>query len=134
MADRFSREVRSRIMSKIRSTSKLEISFRKKLWANGVRNYRKEYQLPGKPDLTFVKAKTVVFIDGDFWHGYTWKKLGRAIPKQYWQRKICKNIERDKKNNTTLRKMGWRIIRVWEHEIKLDTPRVIGRIKQALTK
>jgi len=62
--------------------------------------------LAGKPDIVYVSKKIVIFLDGDFWHGYNWKKLGKVPPRKYWQKKIQKNIDRAKKYNKMLKKDG----------------------------
>ena len=119
MADKFSKAKRSAIMSRIRSkNTSLEVEFRKLLWKNGLGRYCIHYNLPGKPDIVYVSKKIVIFLDGDFWHGYNWKKLGKVPPKKYWQKKIQKNIDRAKKYNKTLKKDGWKVIRIWEHDVK----------------
>lgn len=114
---------RSDLMKKIRATdTKFEVRLRKKLWALGYR-YRKNYaKLPGKPDIVFLKAKVVVFVDGEFWHGYNWSEKKQKIKsnRDYWIKKIEKNIERDKKNNAKLKEMGFTVLRFWEKEIKKD--------------
>ena len=93
MPDKFSRKTRSTIMSKIRSkNTSLETNFRKLLWKNGLGRYRIHYKLPGKPDIVYVSKKVAIFLDGDFWHGYNWKKLGKIPPKAYWQGKIQKKV------------------------------------------
>jgi len=131
MTDKFDKETRSAIMSKIKSkNTSLEINFRKLLWKHGLRGYRVHYNLPGKPDIVFVSKRIAIFLDGDFWHGYNWKKLGKIPPKQYWQKKIQKNIDRDKKYNRILRSDGWTVLRFWEHEIKDDPEKCIKKIKQ----
>ena len=133
MPDKFNKKTRSAIMSSIRSkNTSLEINFRKLLWENGLGRYRIHYNLPGKPDIVYVSKKIVVFLDGDFWHGYNWKKLGRTPPKEYWQEKIEKNISRAKKYNRNLRKEGWTVLRFWEHEVKKNPERCIKKIKKAL--
>lgn len=89
MADKFTKEKRSWIMSRIRSSgTKLETSFLKclssKIYSKGYR-YKKYYNLlTGKPDFVFVKQKVAVFLDGDFWHGYNLKRLGKRVPRKYW--------------------------------------------------
>ena len=134
MADNFSKRVRSKIMSRIKSkNTSLELNFRKLLWKNGLRGFRNHYKLPGKPDIVFVSKKIVIFLDGDFWHGYNWKKLGRVPPRKYWQEKIEKNIERAKKYNKLLKKEGWKVLRFWEHDIKKDVNKCIAQVKQAFT-
>ena len=117
-------------MSKIRhKNTSLEINFRKLLWKNGLNGSRIHYNLPGKPDIVFVSKKIVIFLDGGFWHGYNWKKLGKIPPKKYWQGKIQKNIDRAKKYNKQLKKDGWKVLRFWEHDIKKNPERCIKKVK-----
>ena len=83
MSDKFSRKTRSAIMSRIKSkNTSLETNFRKLLWQNGLGRYKIYYSLPGKPDIVFVSKRLVIFLDGDFWHGHNWKKLGKIPPKK----------------------------------------------------
>ena len=118
-------------MSHIRGkNTSIEISFRKLLLKNGMGRYRIHYNLPGKPDIVYVSKKIVVFLDGDFWHGYKWKNLGKAPPRKYWRRKIEKNIGRDKKYNLLLKKDGWKVVRLWEHDIKKHSDRCLNKIKK----
>ena len=131
MPDKFDKKTRSTIMSKIRAkNTSLEVNFRKLLWKYGLKGYRIHYKLPGKPDIVFVSKRIVIFLDGDFWHGYNWKKLGKIPPKEYWQDKIQKNIDRAKKYNRMLRKDGWNVLRFWEHEIKKNPEKCIKKIKK----
>lgn len=131
MPDKFDKETRSKIMSKIRSkNTSLEVNFRKLLWKHGLRGYRIHYNIPGKPDIVFVSKRIVIFLDGDFWHGYNWKNLGKVPPKEYWQEKIQKNIDRDKKYNKQLKKEGWVVLRFWEHEIKKNPEKCISKIEK----
>jgi len=131
MADKFSKAKRSAIMSRIKSkNTSLEVEFRKLLWKNGLGRYRIHYNLPGKPDIVYVSKKIVIFLDGDFWHGYNWKKLGKVPPRKYWQKKIQKNIDRAKKYNKLLKKDGWKVIRIWEHEVKRNAEKCINKIKE----
>lgn len=133
MPDKFSSETRSAIMSRIKSkNTSLETNFRKLLWENNLGRYRIHYRLPGKPDIVYVSKKVVIFLDGDFWHGYNWKKLGKIPPKAYWQEKIQKNIDRAQKYNRALKKDGWKVLRFWEHEIKRDSQKCIKKIKSTL--
>lgn len=135
MPDKFDKKTRSVIMSKIKDkNTSLEVNFRKLLWKYGLKGYRIHYKLSGKPDIVFVSRKTVIFLDGDFWHGYNWKKLGKVPPKKYWQRKIQKNIDRAKKYNKQLKKDGWEVLRFWEHEVNKNPERYINKIKKALNK
>lgn len=119
MADIFSKEKRSQIMSLIkpkgtkpetlvfRHLSKQKIHFQK--------HYKKAV---GSPDVAVPSKKLAVFIDGDFWHGWKFSQWKEKIPEKYWQKKIESNIRRDKKTFATLRRNGWKVLRVWEHDLK----------------
>ncbi len=99
--------------------TKPEIMVRKFLFANGFRFRKNVKDLPGKPDIVLPKYKTVIFIHGCFWHGHTCKR--GALPTtnvEFWETKISSNIERDKRNITELEKNGWRVIVIWQCEIK----------------
>jgi len=114
---------RSNQMSKIRGkNTKAEIKFRKALWAKGYR-YRINYKnLIGKPDIVFKKYRTVVFIDGGFWHGFNWKEKKEKIKtnRAFWIPKIERNIQRDEEVNSTLEEMGYKVFRFWDHQLKAD--------------
>ena len=131
MVDNFSKNVRSKIMSRIKSkNTSLELNFRKLLWKNRLRGFRNHYKLPGKPDIVFVSKKIVIFLDGDFWHGYNWKKLKKVPPRKYWQKKIQKNIDRAKKYNRLLKKEDWVVLRFWEHDVKNHSLKCIEKVKR----
>lgn len=106
-------------MSRIKSRdSKIETLFRKELWKQGFRYRKNSGKYFGKPDIVLLKYKTAIFVDSCFWHGC--KKHCR-IPtarKKYWVTKIERNITRDKEVNRHYKKIGWKVIRVWEHDIK----------------
>lgn len=129
MPDKFDEKTRSKIMSQIRSkNTKIEVILRQGLWKRNLRGFRLHYNLPGKPDIVYTRKKIVIFVDGDFWHGYNWLVLKKIPPKGYWRKKIRKNILRDKKTKSTLGKQGWKVIRIWEHEINKDIGKVIKKI------
>lgn len=120
MADVFSKEKRSEIMSRVRSKGnkatekKLASLFRE----NGIKGWRRNYRLFGSPDFVFPKKKVAVFVDGEFWHGHP--TLGQ-IPKtntEFWRNKIERNKARDALVNETLKEKGWKVIRIWQHELK----------------
>lgn len=132
MPDRITKQQRSKIMSHIRSkNTSLELYFRKLLSKNGFRGYRLHYKILGTPDIVFVSKKIAIFIDGDFWHGYNWKKLHKTPPKKYWQAKIERNIARDKRYTRQLKKEGWTVLRFWEHEIKKNPEKCLKRVTVA---
>lgn len=128
MADIFDKSKRSEIMSKISGKeTKPEILVRKYLFAHGFRFRKNDKRLPGKPDIVLPKYKTVIFVHGCFWHGHEGCKKSKLpeTRKEFWEEKINSNIERDKKNITTLENTGWKVMVVWEcelknHEIKLQ--------------
>lgn len=125
MADVFSEEKRSKIMSKIRAKdTKPEIKVRTYLHNRGLRYRLHDRSLPGKPDLKLPKYNTVVNVHGCFWHGHQDCDLFR-LPKsnvEYWKDKIEGNRERDKKNKRKLKEAGWNVITIWECEIKHANP------------
>ena len=127
--DVFTKEKRSEVMRAVKGRdTKPEVALRKKLFALGLRYRLNVKALPGKPDLVFPKHRTVVFVHGCFWHGHHCKRGARA-PKQnaeYWREKIARNKARDKKNATELKKLGWRVVTVWECELKDLDPASLG--------
>ena len=111
---------RSRLMGRIRAANtKPEVALRKVLWHIGLRYRLHTKDLPGKPDLAFKRWKVAVFIDGDFWHGHDWENQRAKIKKNaaFWLPKIERNMQRDREVNAALEGMGWRVLRVWEHEV-----------------
>lgn len=121
MADVFKPEVRSYTMSKIRKTNtKPEIVVRSFLFKNGFRFRIHVRKLPGNPDIVLPKYKTIIFVNGCFWHAHKGCKLNRMPKsnKEYWIPKIERNAARDLINKKELKKIGWRIITIWECELK----------------
>jgi DNA mismatch endonuclease (patch repair protein) len=119
----YSTPERSALMRKIRSkNTKAEIQLRKILWKHGFRYRLHTKGLIGKPDIIFVKQKLVVFVDGNFWHGYNWKYRKEKLlsNKEYWIPKIERNMQRDIIITNKLMKDGWKVIRFWDHEIFKD--------------
>lgn len=120
-------------MQNIRSTgTKPERRIMKELRKRKIYFAQNVETITGKPDIVFRRKKIAVFIDSDFWHGHP--KYGH-IPKtnsDYWKNKIENNKKRDKKVNKGLRNKGWKVIRIWEHEIKKDINKSISKILQSL--
>lgn len=119
-------DITHKIMSAIPSkNTSPELKLRRELFARGYR-YRTNYkELTGKPDIVFTRAKIAIFVDGDFWHGHNWAVRGYGSHEeemkrysQYWQDKINKNIERDRKVDKALQAEGWIVLRFWESDIK----------------
>ena len=121
--DNHSKEVRSYNMSRIRSkNTKPEEIVRRALFASGFRFRKNDKRYPGNPDVVLPKYKTIVFVNGCFWHGhegcryFVWPKSNI----EYWKRKITRTIERDKDIHALLHDQGWNVIIVWECELKKE--------------
>lgn len=84
--------------------------------------------LTGKPDIVFRRKKIVVFIDSDFWHVHPKRFIMPQSNKRYWREKIRRNKERDKEVNARLKKEGWKVIRIWEHDVKCNIDKCITKI------
>ena len=120
MADNHSKEVRSMNMSHIRSTnSKPEEIVRKYLFSKGLRYRKNVSNMPGKPDIVLRKYKTVIFVNGCFWHQHD---CGRFVMPssntEDWYNKISRNVERDKTNIELLKAQGWKVLVIWECQLK----------------
>lgn len=120
MADTHTKEIRSKNMSHIRSTnSKTEEIVRKYLFSQGFRYRKNDKRLPGKPDIVLPKYKTVIFVNGCFWHKHDCPRfVWPESNKDYWIPKILRNTERDKEIYNILESQGWRVLVVWECELK----------------
>lgn len=114
-------EQRSRCMAAIKGKdTKPELIVRKYLFSKGLRYRLQVRSLPGSPDIVLPKYKTAIFVDGCFWHRHEGCRYFR-LPKsnvEFWQEKITRNIERDRRTEAELIALGWRVIRVWECDIK----------------
>lgn len=108
---------------KARNTS-LEMLAFSALKQQGIKFSRHAKSLPGKPDAVIRNEKIALFIDGDFWHGYRFPVWKNELP-DFWQVKINKNRTRDRANFSKLRRQGWKVIRLWGHQIKTDPQAVI---------
>jgi len=121
ITDIYSKEKRSNIMSKIRGqNTKPEELVRKFLFSKGFRYRINDKRYPGTPDIVLPKYRMIIFVNGCFWHGHENCKAAK-LPKtnlQTWKRKILDNISRDEKNIAKLKKEGWKIIIIWQCEIK----------------
>jgi len=131
--DTVSKQKRSEIMSRVKSKdSKIETIFRKELWKTGLRYLKNSSKYFGKPDIVLPKYKTVIFIDSCFWHGC--KKHCRipSIRRNYWTQKIARNTVRDKAVSRHYKKQGWKIFRIWEHDLKNKTKKIVMQIKRGV--
>lgn len=131
----YTTKTRSKQMSKIGGKeTKPEIKFRKALWNLGYR-YRKNYKkLIGKPDIVLNKYKTVIFIDGEFWHGYHWEEKKEKIKsnRDFWIPKIERNMQRDREVNQALKEKDFTVFRFWQHEIKKQLNNCLAEVVKHL--
>lgn len=121
MADVKTPEQRSRNMAAIKGKdTKPEMIVRKYLFSRGLRFRVQVRKLPGTPDIVLPKYKAAIFVNGCFWHGHEGCKYFR-LPKsnvEFWKEKIERNIERDRESMQALLDLGWKVIRVWECELR----------------
>jgi DNA mismatch endonuclease (patch repair protein) len=115
-------------MSKISDRdSKLEVFVRKALFAEGFRFRKNDTSLPGKPDIVLPKYNTIIFTHGCFWHGHQGCKASKLPEsrRDFWEKKIKDNIERDNRNNNLLQQSGWEIITLWQCEFNTERNRQV---------
>ena len=130
MTDIFTPEKRSWVMSRIRSKdTKIEKMMASILRKNKI-HYRRYPKLFGSPDF-IVEKKVLLFCDGDFWHGYQYDKKKKP-QKKFWREKIERNMARDRKVSRTLRRDGWSVIRIWEHDIERNPEKCVRKIRMSL--
>ena len=119
-----SKEKRSEIMSHVTGKeTKPEIIVRKYLFARGLRYRKNVKRLPGTPDIVFPKYKTAVFVNGCFWHGHKGCKYSHLPSSnfEYWEKKIADNIERDERKKRELEGLGYRVLIIWQCQLKSNT-------------
>ena len=133
MTDTFNKKERSRIMASVRSrgNSSTELKVLRILSDNKIKGWRRHWRVEGSPDFAFPKFKVALFIDGCFWHGcarcYSAPKTSQA----YWEAKILRNKQRDLNVSRSLKKIGWKVLRIKECQLKFSK-RVLWRIKNIL--
>lgn len=119
---------RSRIMGKIRGKdSKPELLLRRALWRRKIRYRVNNNILMGRPDISIMKYKLAIFVDGEFWHGYNWNERQNAIKsnRDFWIPKIERNMQRDREVNRKLTEQGFTVMRFWSHELKNNLNRCV---------
>lgn len=114
--------------------TKPEVMLRKKLWSSGVKGYRLNWEnAPGRPDICFPGKKIAIFVNGCFWHRCP--KCNLPLPKtnsEFWKNKFIRNVERDKLKIQRLKNDGWKVLVVWECDIKNNLDQVVDNIKSIL--
>lgn len=119
---------RSETMARVRSRhTSPELRLRKALWAEGVR-FRVAVPLPGTPDIVIPSRKIAVFVDGCFWHGCPVHYTSPVANADFWRSKLARNQARDAAADAALKNLGWRVVRLWEHEVEEHLTRVVRRL------
>lgn len=133
--DKVDKKTRSLIMSRVKSKdSKIETILRNLLTRKGLRFGKNSSKYFGKPDIIFVSKKTAVFLDSCFWHGC---KSHCRLPEsnaEYWREKISNNRKRDMTVNKEYKKMGWKVVRIWEHNLKKNGEKIASKIATTIAK
>jgi DNA mismatch endonuclease (patch repair protein) len=135
MADVFTKAKRSEVMSRIRSRGNkdTELALAKLLRRHGITGWRRNQPVFGKPDFVFRKLKFAAFVDGCFWHGCPKHETKPKNNRAFWRRKFSANKKRDVLVTRTLRKAGWRVLRIWEHELVCkNEEKLVRRIQRSL--
>jgi DNA mismatch endonuclease (patch repair protein) len=127
-------EIRKR-MSKVRlKNGKAETILAKMIWHKGYR-YRRNYKkLPGSPDISILRFRIAVFVDGEFWHGENWEERKAKLKhnREYWIEKIEENIARDKRDDAQLKELGWIPIHFWEKQVLKNTDECLNAILELI--
>lgn len=122
---------RSYNMSQIKGkNTKPELLLRRALWHAGVRFRSNKQKLPGKPDISLIKYKLLIFVDGSFWHGHDWENRKSAIKsnRDFWIPKIERNMQRDREINQHYQSKGWTVLRFWDFEVKKELGMCVKRV------
>lgn len=129
------RVARSQLMSRIRGRdTRPELILRRAVWSLGLR-YRLQVRVGRtRPDLLFVGARLAVFLDGCFWHGCPEHYVAPRSSREFWSRKLRQNVERDRRATKWLEAAGWRVLRLWEHEVEIDPGEAARQIEVLVRK
>lgn len=130
MADIFTKEKRSEVMSHIRSKNNksTELKLIKIFKEYGITGWRRNYNVKGHPDFVFLQKKIAVFVDGCFWHGHKCQKHIPNENKEFWEKKISRNKRHDKQITKMFKQRGWTVIRIWECELcKIKDKKIYNR-------
>ena len=133
MPDVFTKAKRSAVMSRIRGhgNKETEIVLMNMLRQNGITGWRRNQKVFGKPDFLFREARLALFVDGCFWHGCPKHCKIPAGNRAFWKKKFAANKARDRRVNRELRKLGWRVVRIWEHDLAKRGEACIQKIQAA---
>lgn len=133
LMDNLTKEQRRKTMQRIRSKgTTAERIVERELRRRKIYFAKQVASIIGKPDIVFRRKKVIVFIDSDFWHVNPKRFIAPKTNVKYWQKKIARNKERDKKINLELKKSSWQVLRLWEYDVKHNTDKCIDRILDAI--
>jgi DNA mismatch endonuclease, patch repair protein len=132
--DKLSSHQRSERMSGIRSR---DTKFEKEFIVDLKKKIKKSFEtnvtsIKGKPDIVFKKDKVCVFLDSDFWHGWQYPRWKHLLKNDFWREKIEKNRKRDLLTTQYLKRKNWKVLRIWEHEIRKNLEKAIGKVIKIL--
>lgn len=133
--DNLTPQQRRKNMKAIKSKdTDIEIILRKALWERGFRYRKNAKSVYGHPDIVFISKKVAIFCDSEFWHGYEWDKRKPSLDKnkEYWIKKIERNIARDQEVNAYLINHGWTVLRFWGKDIKKDLKACVDIIEKEI--
>ncbi|MBV6397604.1 MAG: Very short patch repair protein [Anaerolineales bacterium] len=135
MPDVFTKQKRSEVMSRIKGKGNkdTELAMIQILRKNHVSGWRRNQAVLGKPDFVFPKLKIALFVDGCFWHGCPKHSNMPRNNRKFWEKKLQQNKDRDKYVSRELKKAGWKVIRVWEHELKFSE-KIVAKVKKRFEK
>jgi DNA mismatch endonuclease (patch repair protein) len=133
MADIYDAAKRSTLMSRVRSSGNraTELQFVEILRSHSFSGWRRSQPLPGRPDFVFRQARVAIFVDGCFWHRCPIHGAVPASNASFWEAKLAANVTRDRVVSKILRKKGWRVLRIWQHELaRSNRPKLIARLRR----
>jgi len=135
MPDVFTKAKRSSVMSRIRGAGNkdTELALMQLFRQHGITGWRRRQKVFGKPDFIFRGSMVAVFVDGCFWHGCREHCQIPAGHRAFWKKKFTANQARDRRVNRELRKTGWRVVRIWEHDLAKRGEACARRIQSALS-
>lgn len=134
MPDVFTKAKRSEVMSRIRGRGNkdTELALAQLLRQHRITGWRRHPAIFGKPDFVFTKERVALFVDGCFWHGCPKHSNFPVNNRTFWKTKLTKNMLRDKDVSRKLRKSGWCVVRIWEHDLSKNPSVCVRRIRRAL--
>jgi DNA mismatch endonuclease (patch repair protein) len=114
-----------------RGNKSTEVKLAGLLRKSGIKGWRRHLHLPGTPDFAFPKLRLAIYVDGCFWHGCPTHATSPKTNSEFWRQKLSRNVTRDRLVTRTLKQNGWKVLRIWEHELE-NSQKVIRRLIKAI--